>query len=315
MKKLFFFLILPILFTSCGSKTTSNEENNSGLSITPDNIDQIKNDFTVDYQKGIEKYGGKEVTVVITINPVDPYTNGLRDGLTFNYQNKTGYKGLPIINTEPGLRISTDLKQVKENNDSLQGYLQLTSGRTQGFLHDLYPEDNKYYLVYDKKHNIILTHSTSELVSLYIRLQNHPEPNSEDINNVLNIIGNTNQELLKNLKEGNLYYYSDKYGDVETTVLGNGLPDVKRYTSPTQTITKGSSEPYLIPCKYTIKGTVSKDIKVPTSNSGVTMIDLNLVNTQLLKVEWLVDRNTFFSKQVVYKETTSTQTPPNPQTN
>ena len=116
-------------------------------------------------------------------------------------------------------------------------------------------------------------------------------------------------DLLKNLKEGNFYYFSDEPGGKETVDMsGSGIPNIIRYISPPNNIVKKGGEPYLLPCKYVIKGTVSKDIETPTNySSNVSMIDLKLLNSSLVKTEWLIDKKTFFSKQVVYKETT---TPP-----
>ena len=143
----------------------------------------MRNDFKIDFPKTWEQYGGKEITVVVTLNPDDPYLNEIRTCKTFNYSDKKGYKGLPIIETDPGLRISTDLKLFQDNPDSLQGYIQMVNGKTQGYLDELYTGDNKFYLIYDKKHNSILTLDFSELISLYVRMINNPNQNQNDINN------------------------------------------------------------------------------------------------------------------------------------
>ena len=90
----------------------------------------MRNDFKIDFPKTWEQYGGKEITVVVTLNPDDPYLNEIRTCKTFNYSDKKGYKGLPIIETSNKLILKVkkcEFVQFNENNDGLNQSLSSAS--------------------------------------------------------------------------------------------------------------------------------------------------------------------------------------------
>lgn len=289
--KLSIALILGMLaLTSCKKEITTTENANGTLEspetevvelnsptsdnliINSKNIEDVVNEFKIDAYTALDKYGGKKALVSVGIGYGDMMH--LRKKLL--YKTTSNFHGLPIIKSDLPLRISIDIDDTLDKN--LQGYIQLTTGD----ISPIYGEDQmgqggKWYIIYDKKKDLILTGSDNptNLIAGYIRMKGNPNVDPANIDNLYIRLREENSELLDDLKTGNLYY-------AEFNMDNSGI-DISSY---------------LLPCEYIFEGTISKDIDEKTSNYGISKIDLSLVGSKVKDTKWFIDKKQFFNKQI-----------------
>lgn len=283
-------LISLVAFTvGCGSKesqtdqqTKTAEATEEKLSITPENLVQVENEFKIDYFAAAEKYAGKKVQVVATCTGVNMTTTIIPHAdlegyfVFFEYLKKDTFtKAMPAaIAKTRSLTLTTDLVPTK-----WQPIIHLSDGRTLGYDNLLFKEDNEYYLIYDKKNDqIVFDEEVAETISLYIRAHRATTENRAET--IAHIDGYVKDKLFDNvyadLMAGNFYYYSEEIDWKGTAENG--------FMNGPKTIS-------LVPCIYVIEGTVSKDI---LDNN------INLVNSKIVKTDWLIDKSKFFKNQILY---------------
>lgn len=252
------------------------------LSITPENLVEVENEFRIDYYGAAEKYARKEIEVVTTCLGVDmtgtifPYEDLDGNFSLFEYLKNNKYtKAMPVsVQKDRYLRLSTDLQPAK-----WQPLVFLTNGHTLGFENPLFEGDNQYYIIYDKKHDqIVFDTELARKIALYIRANKATTENRAETSEYVNryMKNNLLDHIYEDLIAGNFYYYSEPidYKRTTTTKFGDGPDNLA-----------------LIPCTYTIKGTVSNQIM---DNY------LRMVNCKLVKTNWLIDKEKFFSKQILF---------------
>lgn len=283
-----FIMIFSAL--GCGNKEQEHRQNNqvkevkstTELSITPENLVEVENEFKIDLYAAAEKYAGKQITVEALCTGVDmtttiiPYSDLEGYFTFFEYLKTNTYtKSMPAAVAKlRSLGLMTDLPPQK-----WQPNINFTDGRTLGYDLPLFEGDeNEFYLIYDKKNDqIVFDNEIAQIIALYVRAHRATtESRQETIAHVDQYVKNKLLDnVYENLMAGNFYYYSENL-DYKWTVDNSA-------TGP-ESIT-------LIPCKYTITGTVSKDI-----------LDKNiyLVNSKIVKTDWLIDKKKFFNKQILF---------------
>lgn len=306
MKKLFFkfpafCLLITLSLGSCKNETATTKVEDVSkasliaeilkdkLTITSENIEKVENDFKIDHFAAAQKFVGKEVYVEAVCSGI-PGENRVSypelslnldpsfDFFTFSGENINDK--LPTIETvlRDGsiLILATDLKPSK----NWQPLVTFTEGRTWGYTDDLFENDNDVYLIYDKKNDkIIYDKDLASEIALFIRANKTTMSSKvqiiEDVKGKLKY--NRSEALYNDLMEGNFYYFTQKFNKER----GN------------KNSTKGfTGEDELLPCKYLIKGTVSNDLLLENV--------VRLINSEVVKVEWLIDKKTFFSKQIKF---------------
>lgn len=289
---------MVMCFASCKSSSSENSEDPIGdnLSITPDNIKKVYDEFELDTATANKKYELQDIFVYVTLNPDDPYLYEIRKPLTFEYSTNEKYLNMPFIETEPNLRVVADVKLFSDNPDSLQGYIQMTKGFDSWY--GLPKEDFlNYYFIYDKKKDCILTMEHAQLVATWISLYNSKNTTAAMFEDLEMYKFSESREILDAIKNGDLYYYEEK-SNSSTKVDMGGYGDLIMPESPAQSKAKSAGEPYLLPCMHLFKGKVARPIKLKESRIG-NFYDFKILSTEYVKTVWNIDKK-IFNKQVVY---------------
>lgn len=274
------------LFTSCQNNKDDKSNNDKSsndksindiignhLSITPDNIEKVYKEFEVDYYTASQKYEKQEIYSIVTINCL----SGMMESFKYKKQPINGFQ---VIETNPMVTVSPDMKIP----DSLPHDFQLLSSGL--------GNDNMLYVVYDKKQDRILSPVEVEDVLNIKELMTSKDTSSyflnvrrDKLNNIEYEMSLGQPKMLQDLKNGDLYYIG---------IQG-------RENDP-------QNGDYLISCKILIKGTVSIPIQKRTTMMG-NIYDFKLINSELVKTEWLIDKKTTFTKQIVYNNLQNNTTP------
>lgn len=249
------------------SDLDTGTESPKSLVINAKNLLDIENAFKVDFYETARKYGGKQATVTVAFQPAKPYSQQE----PIFYGDKQKFNGFPLV-TDTKMRISLD----GDTKEVRQTYVQLANGDISAIYGPEYlgPND-EYYLIYDKRLDVVLTgyNHVVDLIAGYIRMKNNGGT-KEYIDDLFTRIEQEDPTLLKDIKDGNLYYV--EYKD-------NGKTD---------------QSAFLLPCEYTFTGTISKDIQERTSNYGISKIDLQLIGAKQVSKKWLIDPKKIFTKQI-----------------
>lgn len=292
-------LLLALIYLSACKQNQSDPINDiigDNLSITPDNIRKVYDEFELDTATANKKYELQDIFVYVTLNPDDPYLYEIRIPLTFEYSSNEKYLNMPFIETEPKLRVGADVKLFSDNPDSLQGYIQMTKGFDSWY--DL-PKDDflNYYIIYDKKKDCILTREHAQMVATWISLFNSKNTTAAMFEDLEMYKFSESKKILESIKNGDLYYYEEK-SNSSTKVDMGGLGELIMPESPAQSKAKSAGEPYLLPCMYLIKGKVARPIKLKESRIG-NYYDFKILSAEYVKTVWNIDKK-IFNKQVVY---------------
>lgn len=266
------------------------DQEKSKLTLGPDNVQNVFKEFELDYWAASEKYTKQKIEVECAAMEDQ---NGR---ITLQLFSKTGNKSfekMPLANIGPGVRLLSDLT----TDQNLQGLVTLMPGYEQWY--DLPKEEFRFfYLVYDKEKDRILTSSEdTEHVATYLTLQNSSNSTAEMKADFEKKFEHYNSMLFSSLKNGNLWYYKIEGKDDSWNFEGQ---KILRYKSPiADIIGENVLNTSLVPCTYTIAGTVATPIG-ETKIMGQFYYDFKLVNSKYLKENWIIDKGDMFKTQILY---------------